>query len=88
LLPYTSANWRRLDIGKRLIKAQKGASFLSISTTYAKTGSGFVAASAASKAGVEALTKYGGSTGWPADISLLADVPRLHLPSPFFPRAI
>ena len=61
--------WRRLDLGKRLIQAKKGANFLSISTTYAKTGSGFVAASAASKAGVEALTKYDQEPvqcAWPA----------------------
>ena len=34
-----------------------GCSFLSISTTYAKHGSGFVVPSAAAKAGVEAITK-------------------------------
>ena len=34
-----------------------GCSFLSISTTYTKHGSGFVVPSAAAKAGVEAITK-------------------------------
>lgn len=46
-----------LDIGKRLIKAQKGANFLAITTIYAKSGSGYVVPSAAAKAGVEALTR-------------------------------
>ncbi|XP_031562035.1 2,4-dienoyl-CoA reductase, mitochondrial-like [Actinia tenebrosa] len=46
-----------LDIGKRLIEAQKGASFLAITTIYAKSGSGFVVPSAAAKAGVEALIR-------------------------------
>lgn len=46
-----------LDIGKRLIKAGQGAAFLSITTIYAESGSGYVAPSAAAKAGVEALTK-------------------------------
>jgi 2,4-dienoyl-CoA reductase len=46
-----------LDIGKRLIDAKKGANFLCISTTYAKTGSGFVLPSACAKSGVEALVK-------------------------------
>eukprot|EP01102_Stenamoeba_stenopodia_P008769 TRINITY_DN255_c0_g2_i1.p1 TRINITY_DN255_c0_g2~~TRINITY_DN255_c0_g2_i1.p1 ORF type:complete len:480 (+),score=116.84 TRINITY_DN255_c0_g2_i1:429-1868(+) len=46
-----------LDIGKRLIEAKKGAAFLSISTNYAATGSGFVVPSAAAKSGIEALTK-------------------------------
>ena len=46
-----------LDIGKRLIKAGKGCNFLSISTVYAQTGSGFVVPSAAAKAGVETMTK-------------------------------
>eukprot|EP01100_Stratorugosa_tubuloviscum_P001913 TRINITY_DN1439_c1_g1_i2.p1 TRINITY_DN1439_c1_g1~~TRINITY_DN1439_c1_g1_i2.p1 ORF type:complete len:434 (-),score=230.10 TRINITY_DN1439_c1_g1_i2:178-1479(-) len=46
-----------LEIAKRLIAAQKGANFLSISTTYAKSGSGFVVPSAAAKAGVEAITQ-------------------------------
>lgn len=47
----------RLEAGKRLIEAKKGAVFLSISTTYASSGSGFVVPSAAAKAGVEALVK-------------------------------
>lgn len=34
-----------------------GASFLSITTTYAQCGSGYVVPSASAKAGVEALTK-------------------------------
>eukprot|EP01137_Pigoraptor_chileana_P017847 Opistho-2@76457 len=46
-----------LDVGKRLIAAGKGASFVNISTTYAKSGSAFVVPSAAAKAGVEAMTK-------------------------------
>ncbi|XP_045056392.1 2,4-dienoyl-CoA reductase [(3E)-enoyl-CoA-producing], mitochondrial isoform X3 [Desmodus rotundus] len=46
-----------LEIGKQLIKAQKGAAFLAITTIYAGTGSGFVVPSASAKAGVEALNK-------------------------------
>lgn len=46
-----------LEIGKQLIKAQKGAAFLAITTIYAETGSGFVVPSASAKAGVEALNK-------------------------------
>uniref|UniRef100_A0A8D0GH63 2,4-dienoyl-CoA reductase [(3E)-enoyl-CoA-producing], mitochondrial n=1 Tax=Sphenodon punctatus TaxID=8508 RepID=A0A8D0GH63_SPHPU len=46
-----------LEIGKELIKAQKGAAFLAISTIYADSGSGFVSPSASAKAGVEALCK-------------------------------
>ena len=46
-----------LTIGKRLIKENKGASFLSIITTYAETGSGFVLPSACAKAGIVAMTK-------------------------------
>lgn len=46
-----------LEIGKQLIKAQKGAVFLAITTIYAETGSGFVVPSASAKAGVEALNK-------------------------------
>ncbi|XP_033124764.1 2,4-dienoyl-CoA reductase, mitochondrial-like [Anneissia japonica] len=45
-----------LDIGKRLIKANQGAAFLSITTTYTNYGSGFVSPSAAAKSGVEALS--------------------------------
>ncbi|XP_014677280.1 PREDICTED: 2,4-dienoyl-CoA reductase, mitochondrial-like [Priapulus caudatus] len=44
-----------LDVGKRLIEAQKGGVFLAITTTYTQHGSGFVVPSAAAKAGVEAL---------------------------------
>uniref|UniRef100_A0A8B9H6R8 2,4-dienoyl CoA reductase 1, mitochondrial n=1 Tax=Astyanax mexicanus TaxID=7994 RepID=A0A8B9H6R8_ASTMX len=46
-----------LDIGKRLIKAEKGAAFLAITTIYAESGSGFVVPSASAKAGVDALCK-------------------------------
>jgi len=46
-----------LEIGRRLIDAGKGANFLSISTTYARTGSGFVLPSACAKSGIEAMTK-------------------------------
>lgn len=44
-----------LELGKRLIQAQKGAAFLAITTIYAESGSGFVVPSAAAKAGVETL---------------------------------
>ena len=46
-----------LDIGKRLIAAGKGAAFLANTTTYAGSGSAFVAPSAAAKAGVATLTR-------------------------------
>lgn len=46
-----------LDIGKRLIKAGKGATFLAITTPYAFTGSPFVLPSAAAKAGIENMTR-------------------------------
>ncbi|KAM4736036.1 2,4-dienoyl-CoA reductase [(3E)-enoyl-CoA-producing], mitochondrial isoform 2-T2 [Anableps anableps] len=46
-----------LELGKRLIQTQKGASFLAITTIYAESGSGFVVPSASAKAGVEALYK-------------------------------
>ncbi|XP_005105947.1 2,4-dienoyl-CoA reductase, mitochondrial [Aplysia californica] len=46
-----------LDVGKRLIKAGKGATFLAVSADYADSGSGFVLHSACAKAGVEALTR-------------------------------
>ncbi|XP_012678340.1 2,4-dienoyl-CoA reductase, mitochondrial [Clupea harengus] len=46
-----------LEIGKRLIKAEKGAAFLAITTIYAESGSGFVVPSACAKAGVEAMCK-------------------------------
>uniref|UniRef100_A0A6Q2X6D6 2,4-dienoyl-CoA reductase [(3E)-enoyl-CoA-producing], mitochondrial n=1 Tax=Esox lucius TaxID=8010 RepID=A0A6Q2X6D6_ESOLU len=44
-----------LELGKRLILAEKGAAFLAITTIYAESGSGFVVPSAAAKAGVETL---------------------------------
>uniref|UniRef100_A0A8C0PGB5 2,4-dienoyl-CoA reductase 1 n=1 Tax=Canis lupus familiaris TaxID=9615 RepID=A0A8C0PGB5_CANLF len=46
-----------LEIGKQLIKAQKGAAFLAITTIFAESGSGFVVPSASAKAGVEAMNK-------------------------------
>ena len=46
-----------LEVGKRLIAAKQGAAFLAITTTYADTGSAFVAPSAAAKAGVATLTR-------------------------------
>uniref|UniRef100_A0A3Q3M1B7 2,4-dienoyl-CoA reductase [(3E)-enoyl-CoA-producing], mitochondrial n=1 Tax=Mastacembelus armatus TaxID=205130 RepID=A0A3Q3M1B7_9TELE len=46
-----------LELGKRLIQSQKGASFLAITTIYAESGSGFVVPSASAKAGVDALYK-------------------------------
>ncbi|XP_042336949.1 2,4-dienoyl-CoA reductase, mitochondrial, partial [Plectropomus leopardus] len=46
-----------LELGKRLIQGQRGASFLAITTIYAESGSGFVVPSASAKAGVEALYK-------------------------------
>ncbi|NWH59108.1 DECR protein, partial [Geococcyx californianus] len=46
-----------LEIGKELIKVQKGAAFLAITTIYAESGSGFVLPSASAKAGVEAMSK-------------------------------
>ncbi|XP_007946930.2 2,4-dienoyl-CoA reductase [(3E)-enoyl-CoA-producing], mitochondrial [Orycteropus afer afer] len=46
-----------LEIGKQLIKAQKGAAFLAITTIYAESGSGFVVPSSSAKAGVEAMSK-------------------------------
>ena len=44
-------------VGRRWIKRRSGGTVLSIITTYTQTGSGFVMPSAASKAGVEAMTK-------------------------------
>ncbi|KAM9405797.1 2,4-dienoyl-CoA reductase [(3E)-enoyl-CoA-producing], mitochondrial isoform 1-T3 [Salvelinus alpinus] len=44
-----------LELGKRLILAEKGAAFLAITTIYAETSSGFVVLSAAAKSGVETL---------------------------------
>ncbi|KAM9113674.1 LOW QUALITY PROTEIN: 2,4-dienoyl-CoA reductase [(3E)-enoyl-CoA-producing], mitochondrial-like [Pangshura tecta] len=46
-----------LEIGKELIKVQKGAAFLAITTTYAESGCGFVSPSASAKAGVDAMCK-------------------------------
>ncbi|XP_049710465.1 2,4-dienoyl-CoA reductase [(3E)-enoyl-CoA-producing], mitochondrial [Elephas maximus indicus] len=46
-----------LEIGKQLIKAQKRAAFLAITTIYAETGTGFVVPSASAKAGIEAMCK-------------------------------
>ena len=46
-----------LDVGKRLIAAGRGATFLAITTPYAMTGSGFVCPSSSAKAGVEAMSK-------------------------------
>lgn len=46
-----------LEIGKQLIKAQKGAAFLAITTIYAESGSGFVVPSSSAKSGVEAMNK-------------------------------
>ncbi|KAG9342814.1 hypothetical protein JZ751_015686 [Albula glossodonta] len=46
-----------LEVGKQLIKAEKGAAFLAITTIYAESGSGFVVPSASAKAGVEAMCK-------------------------------
>ena len=46
-----------LDIGKRLIQAGKGATFLAITAPYATHGSGFVCPSASAKAGVEAMSQ-------------------------------
>uniref|UniRef100_W5MW15 2,4-dienoyl-CoA reductase [(3E)-enoyl-CoA-producing], mitochondrial n=1 Tax=Lepisosteus oculatus TaxID=7918 RepID=W5MW15_LEPOC len=46
-----------LELGKQLIKAEKGAAFLAITTIYAESGSGFVVPSASAKAGVETMCK-------------------------------
>ena len=46
-----------LQFGKKLIEQEKHANFINISTTYAKTGSGFVVPSAVAKAGCDNLTK-------------------------------
>uniref|UniRef100_A0A8C6QD24 2,4-dienoyl-CoA reductase [(3E)-enoyl-CoA-producing], mitochondrial n=1 Tax=Nannospalax galili TaxID=1026970 RepID=A0A8C6QD24_NANGA len=46
-----------LEVGKQLIKAQKGAAFLAITTIYAESGSGFVMPSSSAKSGVEAMHK-------------------------------
>ncbi|KAK8753334.1 hypothetical protein OTU49_003953 [Cherax quadricarinatus] len=46
-----------LEAGKRLIKANQGGVFLSITTPYTRSGSAFVSPSASAKAGVETLTR-------------------------------
>lgn len=46
-----------LAVGKRWIESGAGGAMLNIVTTYAESGSGFVAPSAAAKAGVLALTR-------------------------------
>ncbi len=46
-----------LDLGKRWIEKKQPGVVLNIATTYAMTGSGYVAPSAAAKAGVVSLTK-------------------------------
>ena len=46
-----------LDLGKRWIERKNGGTVLNIVTTYATTGSAYVAPSAAAKGGVLALTK-------------------------------
>ncbi|XP_071477737.1 2,4-dienoyl-CoA reductase [(3E)-enoyl-CoA-producing], mitochondrial-like [Diadema antillarum] len=46
-----------IEIGKRLIKENKGANFLTISTTYAKLGSPFVLPSATAKSAIEMMTR-------------------------------
>lgn len=45
------------SFGKQLIANKKGATFLNISTTYAKTGSSYVVPSSMAKAGCDNLTK-------------------------------
>ena len=45
------------EFGRRLIAANQGAAFLSITTPYAHTGSPFVVPSACAKAGVETMVK-------------------------------
>ena len=50
-----------LEAGKRLIAAKQSATFLSISTTYADLGSGYVTPSAAAKAGVSNMVRSLGS---------------------------
>lgn len=47
------------DYGMAYIFFISGATFLSITTTYAEMGSGYVVPSACAKSGVEAMTKYG-----------------------------
>jgi len=46
-----------LDVGKRMIKQEKGGVFLAITTHYTNEGSGFVVPSACAKSGVETMCK-------------------------------
>jgi len=46
-----------LDVGKRMIKADKGGVFLAITTHYVYEGSGYVVPSACAKSGVETMMK-------------------------------
>jgi len=46
-----------LEMGKKMIEMNKSGTFLSISTTYAETGSGFVLPSSIAKAGINNMTK-------------------------------
>jgi len=46
-----------LDVGKRMIKQEKGGTFLAVTTTYLNEGSAFVVPSACAKSGVETLAK-------------------------------
>jgi 2,4-dienoyl-CoA reductase len=46
-----------LEFGKRLLAAKQGASFLAITTIYAREGSAFVTPSAAAKAGVDVFMR-------------------------------
>ena len=60
-----------LEFGKRLIEAEQGCSFLSITTTYTQCGSAYVVPSASAKAGLEIMTRLG------TDDSVLACVTHL-----------
>merc|ERR1711963_666402 len=46
-----------LDVGKRMIQADKGGAFLAITTHYTFEGSGHVVPSACAKSGVETMMK-------------------------------
>jgi len=46
-----------LDVGKRMIQADKGGAFLAITTHYTFEGSGYVVPSACAKSGVETMMK-------------------------------
>ena len=46
-----------LDVGKRMIAAGRGGTFLAITTHYTNEGSGFVVPSACAKSGVETMMK-------------------------------